>query len=560
MRILLPALVLFAPCLQERSLFEDFSARVGIPPGPAPTVCFADLNNDGWPDVVANRTQIFLSDKGRKLVRHPASDTLQPKGPRDAQAVQLGDVNNDGNLDLFLCFMTDLSNKDFKDDGRRNELWLGDGKGGFKKAAKPGWGDEATLSATACFLDFDRDGTLDLYVGNWYARPWQTEEAQVSRLYRGRGDGTFEDVTEKAGMLGVAEAGKRESRKPVFGATSTDWNNDGWPDLLVCVYGRQWNQLWKNNGDGTFTEVGEQTTFDGDEDESGTYTDQVRELYRKKGQRIDDDPPYRANGNTFDCAVADFDCDGDMDCFLGEIAHWWAGPSSDRSMLLVNEGERGGYAFKRDATRLGDLRPVPDVNWNEGDLHVGWLDVDNDGWQDLLVASSDYPDEQIVKLYHQKPDHTFEDWTATLGFRWVSASQISLGDFDRDGATDILVGRNHMRLTPEQQKAYPLTFGLFRNTIAAKMGNSFFTLRLMGQAVGARVRLWTGNHCQTREVYGGLGHAGHRDDTDCRFGVGKAAVIDKIEVRWNDGKTVQTFEKVAPGRIYTLKKGGTLKE
>ena len=549
------AMLLFAPAAQD-ACFEDWSARAGVQGVAAPTVCFADLNNDGWPDVIANRTQVYLSDRGKKLVRHAISDTLQPKGTRDAQAVQVGDVNNDGNLDLVLCFMTDLSNKDVKDDGRRNELWLGDGKGGFKKVAKPGWGTEATLTATACFFDFDRDGKLDLYVGNWYARPWQSEEAQVSRLYRGKGDGTFEDVTEKAGMLGIAEAGKRESRKPVFGATSTDWNNDGWPDLLVCVYGRQWNQLWRNNGDGTFTDVAEQTTFDGDEDASGKYSDEVKQLFANRGQQLNDDPPCRANGNTFDCAVADFDCDGDMDCFLGEIAHWWAGPSSDPSMLLENLGKGKEWAFRRDAKRIP--RTHPEANWNWGDLHVGWLDVDNDGWQDLVIASSDYPDEQILKLYHQKPDHSFEDWTEKLGFRWVSASQISFGDFDRDGATDILVGRNHMRFSAEQQKQYPLSVGLFRNTIAAKCGNTFFTLRLGGQAVGARVRIWTGDHLQTREVYGGLGHAGHRDDTDCRFGVGKAAVVDKVEVRWNDGMTVQTFEKVASGKFYTLAKGGKL--
>ena len=552
-------LLLVTPMQGKEPLFEDWTEKAGLKGAAGATVSFADLDNDGWPDAIVNRTQVWMSEKGRTFKRHAVSDTLQPKGTRDAQAVQVGDVNGDGKPDLFLAFMTDLSNKDARDDGRRNELWLGNGKGGFTKVEKPGWGGDATLTATACFLDFDRDGKLDLYVGNWYAAPWKSEEAQVSRLWRGKGDGTFEDVTEKAGLLGCAQAGTRASRKPVFGATSTDWNNDGWPDLLVCVYGRQWNQHWRNNGDGTFTDVAEETTFDGDDDESGTYSEKVRELYRQKGQRIDDDPPYRANGNTFDCAVADFDCDGDMDCFLGEIAHWWAGPSSDRSMLLENLGKERGFKFKRDPERIGAMRPVPEVNWNEGDLHGGWLDVDNDGWQDLVIASSDYPDEQVLKLYHQKGRHTFEDWTERLGFRWVSASQISFADVDRDGATDILVGRNHMRLTAEQQKQHPLAVGLFRNTIAGKTGNGYFTLRLAGAAAGARVRIWTGEHMQTREVTLGLGHAGHRDDTDCRFGVGKATVIDKVEVRWNDGRTVQTFAKVAINRFYGLTKGGEMK-
>jgi len=180
---------------------------------------------------------------------------------------------------------------------------------------------------------------------------------------------------------------------------------------------------------------------------------------------------------------------------------------------------------------------------------------------DLLIASSDYPDLQVLKLYHQKGDGQFEEWTDKMGFRWMNASQISLGDFDRDGATDILVGTNNMRLTEAQVKSRPLSAGLFRNALAGRTGNGFFNLRLKGQAVGARVTLTAGGVRQTREVYGGLGHAGHRDDTDCRFGIGKAKVIDKIEVRWPDAATtIQTFEAIEINRFYTLEKGGKLQQ
>lgn len=524
-------------CVQ---LFEDWSERTGVQGVEAPTVAFADLDGDGRPDAVLNRTKVFLQKEGRLVAKG------EVRGGRTPQAVQFGDVDGDGDLDLFFCWLTE------KDDGCRNEIWLNDGAGSFALKKDSGVGTEPDLSITACFLDYDADGKLDLFVGNWYATPWKSQEARPSRLYRGRGDGTFEDVTERAKILGIAEPGKRESRKPVFGVTHTDWNNDGRQDLLVQVYGRQWNQLWRNNGDGTFTDVAAETTFDGDDIRHGKYLDEVKKLFKeKRNVDLEDEPEWRANGNTFDGAVADFDGDGDMDCFLGEIAHWWAGTSSDRSMLLVNRGREHGYAFERRALPRPDLAK----NANEGDLHAGWLDVDNDGLLDLLVASSDYPDEQILKLYRQKPDHTFEDWTEKLGFRWVSASQISLADFDRDGATDILVGRNHMRLTKEQQEKYPLSVGLFRN-VAAK-GNRFFSLRLLGQAVGARVTIWVDGKRQVREVYGGLGHAGHRDDPECRFGLGKATKIDKIEVRWPDA-SLQEFYDVEGDRLCTLAKGGTI--
>jgi hypothetical protein len=551
-------LIAFVSC-QEPPIFEDWSERAGIKGIEGARVAFADLDGDGRPDAVIEATRVLLNRDGKWIRRAADAEFLVSPGGRRPQAVQFGDVNNDGRLDLALCFMTDLKNPDFKDDGRRNEIWIGDGKGGFMPVKDSGIGAQGELSITACFLDYDRDGVLDLFVGNWYERPGKAPECFPSRLFRGRGHGSFEDVTEKAGLMGAADASLRDGRRPVFGVAHTDWNNDGLQDLLVLAYGRQWNVLWRNNGNGTFTDVAAGTTFDGDADRSGKYSDEVKKIFRERKQDLEDEREWRSNGNTFDCAVADFDNDGDMDCFLAEIAHWWAGPSSDRSMLLVNQGAAGGFVFRRDPDRITRVHPGP--RWNEGDLHAGWLDVDNDGWLDLLIASSDYPDLQILKLYHQEAGGAFVEWTDRLGFRWMNASQISLGDFDRDGATDILIGTNNMRLNAGQIASRPLSAGLFRNALAGRTGNGFFNVRLKGQAVGARVTLIAGGLRQTREVFGGLGHAGHRDDTDCRFGLGRAARVDRLEVRWPDAAaTVQVFEKVEKNRFYTLEKGGKLQE
>jgi hypothetical protein len=202
-------------------------------------------------------------------------------------------------------------------------------------------------------------------------------------------------------------------------------------------------------------------------------------------------------------------------------------------------------------------------------MHAGWLDVDNDGLLDLVIASSDYPDPQLLRLYRQRPDHTFEDWTARLGVRWQNACAISFADFDRDGATDIVVATNNSRLTKEQREGRALRVGLLRNVAAPRAGNRFVSLRLTGKgkgaanrdAVGARVTLWLGDARMTREVYGGLGHAGHRDDQEVRFGVGAAKRADRIEVRWpNDGATLQTFRNVETDRAYTVTEDLKLKE
>ncbi|MBN2448392.1 MAG: CRTAC1 family protein [Phycisphaerae bacterium] len=557
--LLLPMLAIVAAAqeTQPAALFEDITARSGLSGCESSRVMSADIDGDGRPDIMLDRKAVYLNGVDGRFASTDSAATLAPPEKMAPNVVQAGDVNNDGNLDLFLGFYIDPTSKS-ELSPRMNEVWPGDGRGEFKQVPDAGVGTHAETVIPACFVDYDRDGNLDLFIGSAYDPSAEELAAFPDRLFRGHGDGTFEDVTERAGLLGVAEAARADSRRPTYGVCHCDWNNDGWQDLLVMTYGRQWNRLWKNNGDGTFTDVAPQTGFDGDADRSGAYPEEVKKLFREKHNiEREDEQPFRANGNTFDCAVADFDNDGDMDCFLAEITHWWAGPSSDVSMLLVNQGAEREYAFKRMPELI--TRSHADERWNQGDLHAGWLDVENDGRLDLLIASSDYPDEQIVRLYHQRADGVFEDWTERLGFKWINASQISLADVDRDGATDIIVGTSNMRLTEEQRKEHSLNVGLFRNLAAERAGNSFFNVRLSGQAIGARVTIWIGGQRQTREVYGGLGHAGHRDDTDCRFGVGKAAKIDRVEVRWPDAAgTTQVFEGVAAGRFYALGRGGEL--
>ena len=113
-----------------------------------------------------------------------------------------------------------------------------------------------------------------------------------------------------------------------------------------------------------------------------------------------------------------------------------------------------------------------------------------------------------------------------------------------------------MRLDEAEKKIHPMICGLFKNTLPKQLGNGFFNLRLKGEAIGARVTITTGEHKQIREVYSSIGIGGQNNDTDCRFGVGKAKIVNKVEVRWPDNpNTVQTFEKIEPNKFYTLEKG-----
>ena len=553
--------------------FADVAAEVGLPSFDAGRAASVDLDGDGWPDLVFGAGQRVFRNapgpdgKGRRFVEVTDETGLKPKDPKEGRGATVlawGDVDDDGDVDCFYGRYGDFAaeGKKKSDDGLRSEIRLNDGKGRFATKEGSGVGEHAETTAAATVVDFDRDGVLDLFVGNWYVRYGEDLECFPSRLFRGNGDGTFADVTEKAGMLGVAEPGRRDSRRPVYGVTHADWDDDGDQDLLVCAYGRQWNALWRNEGDGTFIDVAEATRFDGDDDESGVYPAKAREHPLLKD--LEDEKPFRSNGNTFDAAVADFDADGNLDVFLAEITHWWAGPSSDRSSLLVNLGREKGFAFARGGEDRGIARAHAGERWNQGDLFAGWLDVGNDGLLDLFTASGDYPDEQRLRVWRQRPDRTFEDATSACGIDWVNCAQPTCADFDRNGTPDLCLGNSNMRLTAEQTKDRVLRPALFSQA----PGGHWLRLTLSGKgrggsnrsAIGARVTVRAGDLVAVRQVFGSRGHAGHADEFPLSFGLGPHAKADRVEVRWPDAKaTVQVVEGVEGDREYALEEGGTLR-
>jgi enediyne biosynthesis protein E4 len=254
--------------------------------------------------------------------------------------------------------------------------------------------------------------------------------------------------------------------------------------------------------------------------------------------------PFRSNGNTFDCTVADFNNDGYMDCFIGEITHWWAGPSSDKSTFLINGGPDSGWKFTR--TMLGIERIHKDDHWNQGDIHTGAIDFDNDGLLDLLIASSDYPDGQYLKLYKQLPDHTFTEVTEMAGFDWEGCGGLSICDYDRDGDEDILIGKSFMRLPAEKTAGKIAAPALFQNN--TKNGNHWIGVICRGSvdpddpseahskvsAIGARITASCGDKFQqTREILGGAGHAGHQNPPEVHFGLGQNTMVT-LEIIWPD--------------------------
>lgn len=560
----------------------------------------ADLDGDGYPDLLVHalstNTRDLLENGQPKLMRvlmnRPGpnggrtfvDETVAsgygtprdgaPNELRSAHLVVSADVDNDGDLDLFSGTFTD--NKKVQapptpGDMDRSEVLLNDGKGHFTLAPKlEPHASQGLPTSGATFADVNRDGKIDLFVVGWYESYGTSYIGTQARLHLGNGDGTFTEVTDAAGLT-TDDYGLEEgtNHRPAYGATSCDVDGDGDVDLLVSAYGRQWNQLYVNDGSGKFVEQGKASGFAGDDNHDFT-DNQMFLCYCTKtsdpacppnaqpvisctntGWSANDSLPWRNNGNTFSTVCADVTGDGTMDLYNAEIRHFWAGQSSDPSALLVGDASGGSIKYTRPPLgEKGLAWPHPTSSWNEGGLMAAAADLENDGRTEVLVASSDYAD-QYLWVFHQKPDGSFEEKGEAYGLHHPCASGLVVADFDRDGDLDVVVGSGTARDCGKIWKTNEVH--LFESDAATK--GKWIEVRLKGgagtnaAAIGARVTLNAGGTKIVREVGGGYGHFGMQNDLVLHFGVG-ACDAAALEVRWPDAaSTVEDRGIVSAGKL-----------
>ena len=569
----------------------------------------SDLDGDGYPDLVIHaissnaRTTLGKPPQlvwalmnrprpggGRQFVDATVDSGLfQIRGGsttqlRSAHLAAVADVDNDGDLDVFSGTYVDPTNP-ATDPGDRSELLLNDGTGHFTlappSAPHPG-ASQLWPTTSATFVDADRDGVVDLFVGFWYAAYGASDIGVQARLYHGAGDGTFSDATGAA-HLTTDNSGYDQgtNHRPDYGVTSCDVDGDGAPELLESAYGRQWNLLWQNDGTGVFADVGQASGYAGDADRD--YSDnqfflcwctvnaaldpkcagapmpavQCPTPADSSWSQSTDPHPWRLNGNTFTTWCGDVDGDGVVDLYSAEIKHWWAGQSADGSELLHGTSTPGSISFTRPGNQTtGLVIPHAGASWDEGELMVAGGDLDADGREDLVVAASDYP-AQFGLVFHQKADGTFEEVGQPWGMHHACMSGLTIADFDRDGDLDVVVGSGTARDCSTIWKTNEVH--LYENQGS---GGGWLGVRLVGDGqtsnlagIGARVTVHAGGATLVKQLGGGYGHMAMRNDDVLFFGLGACTSVDSIDVRWPDAQaSVDTWTSVASGRFVELRR------
>ena len=526
--------------------FNGMSGELYYPEIMGPGVGLLDYDNDGDLDVYLVQGQMLGRGKTVKDALAPPKGPLRDRffrndltvGPDGQRRLRFTEVTDETGIDIATYGMgvaaADIDNDGFVDIYRtgltESVMLRNNGNGTFSDVtAKTGTSNAGNWGVSASFVDIDRDGWLDLYVGNYLVYsvdgdidcialtgerdycPPKSYRPQPDKLYRNRGNGTFVDVSGTALEGGVYG--------PALGVSTADFNDDGWLDIYVGNDGMA-NQLWMNQKNGTF-----------------------KDMAFLNGAAVNGQGNAEAS---MGIDAGDFDNDGDEDLF---VTNWLA----QMNILYQNTGG-GVFEDRKAASGLG----APSLA--KTGFGTAWFDYDNDSWLDLITlngsvstieaqarARDPFPLKMLNQLYRNLGNGRFADVSAQGGepFRLLDVSRgAAFGDIDNDGDADVVVGTTS---GPTR---------LFLNNVGNR--SHWLGLRLTGlggrDMIGARV--WVVRPSGPALMRRARSDGSYASANDPRVLVGLGAAADPVTVRvqWPDG-TLESWANQPIDRWTTLRQG-----
>jgi PKD repeat protein len=511
----------------EPIVFTNRSPELDIPSITGDSFAWGDYNNDGYLDFImrGNATWGTRLFKNNGPSNYNFTDVTNISNISGRGYPIWADYNNDGYLDFFAA-------------GNPDSLWMNNGPPGwnFTDVTETAGGlDDQRPTEAAGWADYDRDGYVDLYVNSWYSGSnyyWDV-------LWHNNGNGTFTDVSVAAGVNTVTTPAYRSPPFAGMAVAWGDYNNDGWLDLYVGKYHITPNSLFRNNRDGTFTDVAVEVNVTGDPD-----------MYQGAG-------PYY--GHTAGVGFADFDNNGFMDIWVSNLAHKDSEESGGLGRGYFCDDAQLFYNYGPPDFKFADIRPstgIPIIpvgtvvgnQWKDEDYFgITWGDVDNDGDQDMWLPNvKTYHSWDHSYLWRNNLNGTFTDITPTAGAEVWSNTGGALADYNNDGFLDLITEGTY----PYEGKR---EIHLFEN---GKNDNNWIQFKLNGTvsntaAIGARVNLTTSSGFQLREIGGDAGGHGFQNSFIVEYGLGDETSVISVEIRWPSG-FVQVIDNPAINQLHNI--------
>jgi hypothetical protein len=492
----------FRQCEYDIGRFRDIGHLVGVNRfDQAGGAIMDDFDNDGLLDIVVTTSDHtmgmgFYVNKGDGIFEDRTKAAGDLVGQLGGLYCVQTDYNNDGYLDVFIPRGAWLPRP------IRPTLLENKGDGTFRDVTREAGLLDALNSNTASWADYDNDGFLDLFV---------CCERRANRLYRNRGDGTFQEV--------AAEAGVQGNQPMCKGSAWVDYDNDDYPDLFLNYY-RGTGQLFHNNKDGTFSEVTASMGIDGP----------------SKG---------------FSCWAWDYDNDGWLDIFatsyhfsLAAIVQGMLGrPYNGETNKLFHNLKGKGF---KDVAQEAGIGPVM------GPMGSNFGDFDNDGFLDMYFGTGWPSLDALVpnRMFKNVAGQRFAEITASAGTGHLQKGHaVACGDWDRDGDVDVF-----------EQTGGAVDGDKYHNVLYQNpgQGNNWLTVKLIGEktnraAIGARIKAVTaGEDSLTVYRHVSSGSSFGANPLEQTIGLGKAGRVALLEIHWPTSKTTQVFRDIAANQAIEI--------